>query len=70
MTAGVAGGVAGAVAAKLAAFNRGGSFSSLSCETERFATCGGCGNRDSEKVDGVVCESLGSEFSAEGNDAV
>jgi len=55
--AGVAGGVAGAVVAKLE-FKRGGTFSSLGRESEGSIKCGGCGNRESEKVEGVVCASL------------
>lgn len=68
--AGVAGGVAGAVVVKLTAFRRGCSFSSFGGESEGSTKCGGCGNRESEKVDGVVCVPFESEFSAEGNEVV
>jgi hypothetical protein len=52
MVAGVAGGVTGAVVAKLTAFSR--------KVSRGVSKCGGCGNCDSENVEGVgvVCTSL------------
>jgi hypothetical protein len=64
MTAGVAGGVAGAVVVKLV-FRRGFSCSSFGGEYERFTNCGGGGNRESEKVEAVVCAPVECALSAD-----
>jgi hypothetical protein len=70
MIAGVAGGVAGAAVAKLSASTCAGSLSSWGGDSEGSIGWGGCGKRDSEKVEavGVVCAPLERERSVENLD--
>lgn len=64
MTAGVAGGVAGAVVEKVV-LSGGGAFSKFEIGVETFTSCGGWGNRDSEKVEGVVCAPIDGTLSVD-----
>lgn len=58
MVAGVAGGVVGEVAVNLGGSTRAGSNSSWGGESDGSIPWGGCGNRESENVEGVVCAPL------------
>lgn len=64
MTAGVAGGVAGAVVEKVV-LSGGGAFSSFEVGVEIFTNCGGCGNRESENVEDVVCAPIEGALSVD-----